>query len=109
MTPNPANTNKIPSNSPSSRDFSAALPFPGDMPWALFLDVDGTLVEIATVPDAVHVDIRLVTLLTALQDKFDGAVALVSGRTIATLDHLFSPPPASGDRQPRPGAAHKRR
>ena len=99
MTSNLTNNNKNPAKSQSSSDSSAALPVPGDMPWALFLDVDGTLVEIAAVPDAVHVDIRLVTLLTALQDKLDGAVALVSGRTIATLDHLFSPLllPAAGN------------
>lgn len=75
------------------------MPKPGENPWALFLDVDGTLVEIAAEPDAVHVDERLVTLLTALRQKLEGAVALVSGRTIATLDDLFSPLqlPAAGN------------
>ena len=65
----------------------------------MFLDVDGTLVEIAAEPDAVHVDDRLITLLTALRRKLDGALALVSGRTIATLDHLFLPLrlPAAGN------------
>jgi len=99
MTPNSADSNNNPAKSPLSRDFSAALPVPGDMPWALFLDVDGTLVELAAVPDAVHVDVRLVTLLNALHDKLDGAMALVSGRTITTLDRLFSPLqlPAAGN------------
>lgn len=41
----------------------------------------------------------MVTLLTALQHKLDGALALISGRTIGTLDQLFSPLhlPAAGN------------
>jgi trehalose 6-phosphate phosphatase len=88
----------LPKNPVGSRS-NGKLPEPGAMPWALFLDVDGTLVEIAAEPDAVHVDDRLITLLTTLCRILDGAVALVSGRTIATLDHLFSPLqlPAAGN------------
>ncbi|MEE8334473.1 MAG: trehalose-phosphatase [Alphaproteobacteria bacterium] len=59
--------------------------------WALFLDVDGTLVEIAAAPDAVHVPTELVALLRQLERGLGGALALVSGRTIETLDALFSP------------------
>lgn len=59
--------------------------------WALFLDVDGTLVEIAAAPDAVHVPPDLVALLDRLERGLGGALALVSGRTIETLDTLFSP------------------
>jgi len=59
--------------------------------WALFLDVDGTLVEIAAAPDAVRVPPELVTLLDGLRHGLGGALALVSGRTIATLDALFRP------------------
>lgn len=75
------------------------LPVPGDTGWAVFLDVDGTLVEIAAEPDAVHVDQGLISLLTDLQRKVNGALALVSGRTITTLDELFSPLvlPAAGN------------
>ena len=76
MIQNPAPLSENPTGSLSNGE----LPEPGKIPWALFLDVDGTLVEIAVEPDAVHVDIRLITLLTALQRKLDGAVALVSGR-----------------------------
>jgi len=87
------------SDSPDGSPANGTLPEPGGSPWALFLDVDGTLVEIAADPDAVHVDGRLIRLLSALQNKLDGAVALVSGRTIATLDRLFSPLrlPAAGN------------
>jgi trehalose 6-phosphate phosphatase len=99
MTPNPSPLPHPRAGSLPGRNANEKLPEPGEIPWALFLDVDGTLVEIAADPDAVHVDGRLITLLTALQNKLNGAVALVSGRTIATLDHLFSPLllPAAGN------------
>ena len=71
-------------------DGADGLPVPG-ADWALFLDVDGTLVELAAEPDAVRVDARLIALLDALRAQLGGAVALVSGRTIATLDALFAP------------------
>jgi trehalose 6-phosphate phosphatase len=57
--------------------------------WCLFLDVDGTLLELAATPTAVVVDASLPSLLTALRTASDGAVALVSGRTIADLDRMF--------------------
>lgn len=47
---------------------------------SLFLDFDGTLVEIAERPDAVVVDRALVELLARLADRLDGRLALVSGR-----------------------------
>ncbi|WP_299307749.1 trehalose-phosphatase [uncultured Croceicoccus sp.] len=53
---------------------------------ALFLDFDGTLVELADRPDGVVVGEPLITLLHALSDRLDGRLALVSGRDIATLD-----------------------
>jgi trehalose 6-phosphate phosphatase len=59
--------------------------------WCLFLDVDGTLIEIAETPSAVVVDPSLNTLLSAVAQRLNGAVALVSGRSIATLDRLFAP------------------
>jgi trehalose 6-phosphate phosphatase len=59
--------------------------------WALFLDVDGTLLEIAPVPQDVRVPGSLKRLLSAACARLDGALALVSGRTIADLDALFAP------------------
>jgi trehalose 6-phosphate phosphatase len=59
--------------------------------WCLFLDVDGTLVEIADTPSAVVVDPSLNDLLAAVSQRLDGALALVSGRSIATIDQLFAP------------------
>jgi trehalose 6-phosphate phosphatase len=58
---------------------------------ALFLDVDGTLVEIEREPGAVHVPDRLCLILRDLQQATGGALALVSGRTLAQLDRLFAP------------------
>lgn len=67
-----------------------ALPDPAD-DWALFLDVDGTLLEIAEQPDSVRIDPRLLSILSTLAGRFDGALALVSGRSLTTLDRLFAP------------------
>ncbi|MEL6951405.1 MAG: trehalose-phosphatase [Pseudomonadota bacterium] len=58
---------------------------------ALFLDVDGTLLAFAETPDAVVVDAALRTLLGDLHRACGGALALVSGRSIAALDGLFGP------------------
>ena len=56
---------------------------------ALFLDVDGTLLEIAPRPDLVRVPCRLPVLLADLAAARGGALALVSGRSLAQLDRLF--------------------
>lgn len=52
---------------------------------SLFLDFDGTLVELAERPDAVRVDARLPGLIRQLQERLDGRVALISGRSAARL------------------------
>jgi len=57
----------------------------------LFLDVDGTLLDLARHPDAVEVPPALVDALAAAEQRLDGALALVSGRPIAALDRLFAP------------------
>lgn len=58
--------------------------------WALFFDIDGTLLDIATSPDAVVVPPTLRDNLAALHRAL-GAVALVSGRSLSTIDALFAP------------------
>lgn len=65
---------------------------------ALFLDVDGTLLEIAKSPDTVHVPAALRNTLELAREREQGALALVSGRSLAALDQLFAPSmfPASG-------------
>jgi trehalose 6-phosphate phosphatase len=57
--------------------------------WALFLDIDGTLLELAPTPTAVVVPPDLPGLLGNLQHRLGGAVALVSGRSLADIDALF--------------------
>jgi trehalose 6-phosphate phosphatase len=65
---------------------------------AIFLDLDGTLIEFAPQPRAVTVDAPLLRLLELLMRRCGGALALVSGRSIETLDTLLAPLrlPASG-------------
>ena len=58
---------------------------------ALLLDVDGTVLDIAPAPDAVVVPASLRRSLLDLTARLNGACALVSGRTIGTLDRLFTP------------------
>jgi trehalose 6-phosphate phosphatase len=59
--------------------------------YALFLDVDGTLLDIARTPEAVEVSEELKKILNSLKTTLGGALALVSGRSIADLDRLFAP------------------
>jgi trehalose 6-phosphate phosphatase len=58
---------------------------------SLFLDFDGTLVDIAPSPDAVIVDPGLRELLADLAHRMGDRIALVSGRSIAQLDYLIGP------------------
>lgn len=58
---------------------------------ALFLDLDGTLLEIAERPDCVYVDESIKLLIARLVEVYNGAVALISGRSIAGVDMLVSP------------------
>lgn len=53
---------------------------------ALFLDFDGTLVELAETPDAISVSPALGPLLRRLSDRLGGRLALVSGRSIGDLE-----------------------
>ncbi len=56
---------------------------------ALFLDFDGTLVELADAPDAISVSPEVAPLLARLNERLEGRLALVSGRSIADLErHL---------------------
>ena len=56
---------------------------------AIFLDFDGTLVDFASTPDAVFVPSDIKFLLRQLSTALDGALALVTGRSLASLDSLL--------------------
>ena len=66
---------------------------------ALFLDLDGTLLEIAATPKAVVVPDDLVADLGAASKALGGALAIVSGRDLAEVDRLLAPLclPAAGE------------
>jgi trehalose 6-phosphate phosphatase len=67
-------------------------------PLALFLDIDGTLLEIQDRPEAVVVPPELPAIIERVSRRLGGAVAMVSGRAIADIDRLLAPMrlPASG-------------
>src|SRR3569833_1899259 len=58
---------------------------------ALLRDVDGTLLDIAPTPQEGVVPRELPKALSRVRDRLEGALALVSGRTIAELDEFFVP------------------
>jgi trehalose 6-phosphate phosphatase len=58
---------------------------------ALFLDVDGTLLDIAALPTSVIVPPSLIRSLSQAEKRLGGALALVSGRSVDDLDRLFDP------------------
>lgn len=66
---------------------------------ALFLDLDGTLLEIAATPESVVVPPGLPELLANLHGLLGGAVAIVTGRSIGFVDTLLRPfvPVAAGE------------
>src|SRR6266478_1693290 len=54
-----------------------------------FLDIDGTLLDIAERPQLVRIDDDLGHLLATIRDASGGALALISGRSVAEIDRLF--------------------
>jgi len=76
---------------------STALPRPpgwaelARQPTALFLDIDGTLLEFEAHPDLVRATDGLILLLQSISSALQGAVALISGRPLDDIDRVFSP------------------
>ncbi len=70
---------------------SARATFLRESALALFLDVDGTLLELAATPDRVRVPAALRNTLQLARQREHGALALLSGRSLAELDELFAP------------------
>ena len=59
--------------------------------YALFLDCDGTLLDIAPTPNEVRVPDRLVELLVRISKGLGGALAVLTGRRLAEIDVLLTP------------------
>ena len=74
---------------PGTAASSAAPPVFDVRKHALFLDLDGTLVEIEEHPDDVVAGDGLRALLRRVCDGAGGAVALITGRTIADADRIL--------------------
>src|ERR1700678_2641504 len=91
--------------------FMQTLP-PPSLKWCLFLDVDGTLIELTDSPLDPFASPELKILLGQVSERLGGALALVSGRSIGYLDGLFAPLrlPAAGlhgvERRKATGAMH---
>jgi trehalose 6-phosphate phosphatase len=64
---------------------------PFDIRCAWFLDIDGTLLDIAAIPSAVKSAPSDTRLVTGLYAQTGGALALISGRSIHGIDGLFAP------------------
>ncbi|RYE55613.1 MAG: trehalose-phosphatase [Hyphomicrobiales bacterium] len=58
---------------------------------AIFTDFDGTLVEIAESPEAVHIPSDLAEQIDRATREFDNAFAVITGREIADIDRFLSP------------------
>ena len=59
--------------------------------YALFLDCDGTLLDIAPTPNEVRVPPGLVELLVRISKGLGGALAVLTGRQLAEIDTLLTP------------------
>lgn len=57
--------------------------------WAYFFDIDGTLAEIAAHPGGARIERGIRELIERLHAATGGAVALITGRTIADADRLM--------------------
>lgn len=77
---------------------SRSQPPPPSDDWAWFLDIDGTLIEIAPTPSAISIPLQLPGLLAKVAQRWNGAFALVSGRSLDNIRQLVAPfdPPAAG-------------
>jgi len=76
----------------TSQNALAAPPLPkiGER-WALFVDIDGTLVELVAHPNMVRINASTLALLDSLRNLLGGALAMLSGRNLLDIDRLLSP------------------
>jgi trehalose 6-phosphate phosphatase len=57
--------------------------------WAYYFDIDGTLIDLAPAPGAVRLDREFRQVLHTLNLLTGGAIAIVTGRSVADIDRLF--------------------
>jgi trehalose 6-phosphate phosphatase len=57
---------------------------------ALFLDIDGTLADFSPTPDEVAIDREIAPALQRISGELDGALAIITGRSISSADRLFA-------------------
>jgi trehalose 6-phosphate phosphatase len=72
-------------------DIAAPTLIPNLQQCAILLDVDGTILDFAPTPREVFVPRSLRRTIAQLSERTNGALALVSGRSIDDLDLLFAP------------------
>jgi trehalose 6-phosphate phosphatase len=77
-------------NDNATPDSSGAL-MPDLSECALLLDIDGTLLDMAPTPREVWVPPELATAMGRLLQRTNGALALVSGRSLNDIDLIFAP------------------
>ena len=77
----------IPDSETNRGEGALEMPDPGRT--ALFLDFDGTLVEIAPRPDAVTLDPGMANVLDDLHSLTNGRIAIVSGRSLGQLERIM--------------------
>lgn len=87
------NNHSLPTEAKNSREAETVLAGLMHEPeqWALFLDIDGTLIDLADTPDGIVVADDLGDNLHRLSMKLGGALALVTGRALPYADRLFQP------------------
>jgi len=89
--PAKASGKKHPANRSAQNPIPSAAEFPGIENTAIFLDVDGTLLDIAPRPQEVVVPAKLRGTLQKLYRNLGGAIAFVSGRPLSDIDRIFAP------------------
>jgi trehalose 6-phosphate phosphatase len=93
---------------------SSSLP-PFEPDWSFFLDLDGTLVDIAETPEDVDPGPAEIALIRSVAAAAGGALAVISGRSLARIDELLAPLklPAAGqhgvERRDAQGKRHRHR
>src|SRR5262249_42114045 len=87
----PSDTLSRAGSDPAVADLPPPPPLTVSPETALFLDFDGTLVEIADRPDLVQVPEDLGARIEALSQRLEGRLAIITGRSIQALEALLGP------------------